>query len=261
MAIYSGKNVSVKNVIAKVYRDLDLREEDNLINFIEWSAEALEKIGAFSQLESKHKRVEIENYRGELPDDLVYLTLVTYRNYPILPTENAISPIKIDTATSSTRPYAFYQDKIQNAVFVDDTGFEGNNTRVKFDDVKYQISNGLIKTSFDCGYLEIVYEAMPLDEEGFPLVPDYVEFKDALYWYINMKYSYTQWRRGELRDGIYQDAENKWHWYCQQAANKAMIPDLGKLENIKRSYLTLRPRTEQFKKFYDNLNETPPYFY
>lgn len=257
--IYSGKTVSVKNIIAKVYRDLDLREEDNLINFIEWSAEALEKIGAFTQLESKQKRVEIHNYRGELPDDLVYLTLVTYRNYPILSTSNSVDPIKIDTLSSSTRPYAFYEDKIKNKVFVDDTGFEGNNTAVKFDNVTYKISNGLIKTSVCEGCLDIVYESMPLDEEGFPLVPDYVEFKEALYWYINMKYSYTLWRRGELRDGIYEDTVKQFHWYCQQAANKAMVPDLGKLENIKRSYLTLRPRTEQFKGFYNNLNSTPPY--
>src|SRR6185312_13055448 len=104
------------------------------------------------------------------------------------------------------------------------------------------------------GCLQIVYESMPLDEDGFPLVPDYVEFKDALYWYINMKYTYSAWRRGEIRDGIYEHAEKQLHWYCQQAANKAMIPDLGQLENIKRSYLTLRPRTEQFKTFYNNLN-------
>lgn len=261
MAIYSGRTVSVKNVIAKVYRDLDLREEDNFINFIEWSAEALEKIGAFTQLESKHYNVPISNYRGELPDDLVYLTPVTYRNYPILPTSNAIDPIKIDTQSSSTAPYAFYQNKIKNKVFVDDAGFIDNNTAVKFDNITYKISNGCIKTSVENGILEIVYEAMPIDCDGYPLVPDYVEFKEAVYWYINMKYTYSGWRRGEIRDGVYQDTEKNWHWYCQQAANKAMIPDLGKLENIKRSYLSLRPRTEQFKKFYDTLNETPPYFY
>lgn len=261
MAIYSGKTTSIKTIVAKVYRDLDLREEDNFINFLEWSAEALEKIGAFTQLESKREKLKIENYRAELPDDLVYLTLVTFNNYPILPTENAIDPIKIDTAKSSTRPYAFYQKKIENAVFVNDSGFEGNNTRAKFDNVTYKISNGCIKTAVENGYLQVVYEAMPIDYNGYPLIPDYVEFKEAIYWYINMKYTYSQWRRGEVRDGVYQDTEKNWHWYCQQAANKAMIPDLGKLENIKRSYLSLRPRTEQFKKFYDTLNETPPYFY
>ncbi len=258
--IYSGKTVSVKNVIAKVYRDLDLREEDVFINFLEWSAEALEKIGAFTQLESKNADVTISNYRGELPDDLVYLTMVTYNNYPILPTTNTIDPIKIDTSHNTAPQYAFHQAKIQNAVFVNaDTGFEGQNTPYTYDNVNYKITNGCIKTAIQTGCLKIVYQAMPTDSEGYPLVPDYVEFKEALYWYINMKYTYSQWRRGEVRDGVYKDASDNWNFYCQQAANKAMIPDLGQLENIKRSYLTLRPRTEQFKNFYNDLNKNASY--
>jgi hypothetical protein len=251
-----NKTVSIKNVIAKVYRDLDLKEEDVFINFLEWSAEALEKIGAFTQLESKQHKVDIHNYRGELPDDLVYLTLVTYNNYPILPTSNAVDPLQVDTSPASNRPYAFYQNKIQNTTFVAQTGFEGDNSQTIFDNITYKITNGCIKTSIQNGCLNIVYEAMPLDCDGFPLIPDYVEFKEAVYWYINMKYSYAMWRRGEIRDGIYQDAEHNWHWYCQQAANKAMIPDLGKLENIKRSYLSLKPRTEEFLNFYNNLNSS-----
>lgn len=254
--IYSGKTVSIKQVISKVYRDLDLKEETSFINFLEWSAEALEQIGAFTQLVAKKEKLFLQNYRAELPDDLVYLTLVTYNNYPLLPTENVVDPVKIDDTSSSTRPYAFYQDKIQNATFVSDSGFQGNNSRVKYDNLHYKISNGCIKTGVENGFLLIVYEAMPLDDDGFPLIPDYVEFKEAIYWYINMKYTYAMWRRGEVRDGVYQDTETRWNWHCQQAANKAMIPDLGHLENIKRSFLSLRPRVDQFKNFYNHLNTT-----
>src|ERR1700758_1636807 len=193
--IYSGNVTSVKTVIAKVYRDLDLREEDNFINFLEWSAEALEKIGAFTQLESRRDEVEINNYVGRLPDDLVYLDLVTYKNYPILPTDNSIDPLKIDNTQPDIPQYAFYQNKIENAVFVASSGFEGDNTQIKFDKLTYKISNGCIKTGIQNGYLKIVYQAMPLDYEGYPLVPDYVEFKEALYWYIVMKYTYPLWRR------------------------------------------------------------------
>lgn len=254
--IYSGQVVSVKTVIAKVYRDLDLREEDNFINFLEWSAEALEKIGAFTQLESKSEDITINNYVGRLPDDLVYLTSVGYNGFPILPTENLTGPLIIDNTQPSIPQYAFYQKKIQNAVFVASSGFEGDNSQIKYDKLTYKIVNGCIKTGIISGCLKIGYEAMPLDFEGYPLVPNYVEFKEALYWYIVMKYTYPLWRRGEVRDGIKEDAEHNWHWYCQQAANKAMIPDLNHLENIKRSYLSLRPKTEQFRNFFNNLNST-----
>lgn len=49
----SGKTISLKQIIAKVYRDLQLKEEDNFIDFIEWGAEALEQIGVFEQLTTK----------------------------------------------------------------------------------------------------------------------------------------------------------------------------------------------------------------
>lgn len=257
--IYSGKNTSVKVIIAKLYRDLDLKEDDVFIDFLEWSAEALEKIGAFTQLETKIKDVNIHNYRGELCEDLVYINSVSFNGYPILPSTSPLGPIKIDLKGSpSDAPYAFYEDKIQNKVFVNpaDSGLYTLNNRGLYERVTYQINNGCIKTSFHDGCLKISYQAMPIDDDGFPLVPDYVEFREALYWYINMKYSYSLWRRGELRDGIYVHAQEQWHWYCQQAANKAMIPDLNTLESIKRSFLCLRPRTEQFRNFFNDLNKT-----
>lgn len=258
--IYSGKTTSVKTVIAKVYRDLDLKEEDIFINFLEWSAEALEKIGAFTQLESKvtDPPIRIHNYKGDLPDDLVYINQVSFNGYPILPASNSFGPIRIDNNGSpSNQPYAFYEDKIQNTIFVNpaDSGLYTLNKGL-YERVTYTISNGCIKTSFCSGFLEISYQAMLIDCDGYPLVPDYVEFREALYWYINMKYSYSLWRRGEIRDGIYQHSQEQWHWYCQQAANKAMIPDLNTLESIKRSFLCLRPRVEQFRNFFEDLNKT-----
>lgn len=257
--IYSGKTTSVKVVIAKLYRDLDLKEEDLFINFLEWSAEALEKIGAFTQLETKScDPIEINNFKGELPTDIVYINQVSFNGYPILPASNSFGPIKIENNGSpSNAPYAFYEDKIQNTVFVNpaDSGLYTLNKGL-YERVTYSIGGGCIKTSFCNGFLEISYQAMPIDEEGYPLVPDYVEFREALYWYINMKYSYSMWRRGEIRDGIYQHAQEQWHWYCQQAANKAIIPDLSTLESIKRSFLCLHPKVEQFRNFFNDLNKT-----
>jgi len=261
--IYSGKTTSVKVVIAKLYRDLDLKEEDVFINFLEWSAEALEKIGAFTQLENKTECLSINNYRGELPADLVYLNQVSYNGYAILPSSNSFGSIKLDTSSPNTAPYAFYQNKIENTIFINpaDSGLYMLNNRGLYDRVTYTIQNGCIKTSFNIGTLDISYQALPIDCDGYPLVPDYVEFREALYWYINMKYSYAMYRRGELRDGVYNHAEERWHWYCQQAANKAMIPDLNTLESIKRSFLTLKPKTEQFRNFFNDLNSNKTSLY
>lgn len=248
--IYSGKTTSVKEVIAKIYRDLSLTEETPQIDFIEWAAEALEKIGAFTQLETKTESVTINNYKGELPTDFVYPHIITYNGYPIVQTTSITQDPPRISRESYPPQYSPYIEKYQNATFVAHTGFE-HPDEITNPLTSYMISNGCIKVGVQSGYLKIVYAALPLDCDGYPLVPDYVEFKEAIYWYINMKYSYAEWRRGSIRDGVYKDAERNWHWYCQQAANKAMIPDLAMMENIKRNYLQLKPDVYRFEKLFN----------
>lgn len=244
--IYSGKTVSVREVIAKVYRDLGLTEEDLFIDFVEWSAEALDQIGTFTQLDSKTTTIDISNYKGELPDDFVYPDMITYNNIPLLSTDN--TPDKIDMLYPK-EPYSPYLSKYKNATYVSHTGFE-HPTEKQLDGLKYQISSCYIKTGFESGCLKMTYKSLPLDCDGLPLIPDYVEFREAVYWYINMKQTYKMWRVGSIRDGIYQHAEGRWNFYCQQAASKAMIPDLAMLEKIKRNYLKLKPNVERFQELF-----------
>lgn len=79
------KLTSVKKVIAKVFTDLDLKEGDHRISdMVEWSGEAMEKIGAFPSFESKvsgkdgEPIIEIVNYQSHLPYDFHRLIQVAY---------------------------------------------------------------------------------------------------------------------------------------------------------------------------------------
>jgi hypothetical protein len=77
--------VSVKRVIAKVYTDLGLQEGDVPVSdMIEWSAEALEKIGAPTVLTTKITGKEgipltpIVDYQAQLPLDYFSIMQVAY---------------------------------------------------------------------------------------------------------------------------------------------------------------------------------------
>ena len=49
---------------------------------------------------------------------------------------------------------------------------------------KYNIEMGYIKTHDVCdGTIEIHYKSIPVDDDGFPLVPDNSNYKQALYWH------------------------------------------------------------------------------
>ncbi len=44
-----------------------------------------------------------------------------------------------------------------------------------------------INTSLCDGTVRIFYKAIPVDEEGYPLIPDNEDYKEALYWYVRAK--------------------------------------------------------------------------
>ena len=68
------KFVSIKNVISKVYRDLHLEDESRFQDMIEWSAEAMEQIGSFSQYEHKAETFEVNS------DNFTYVYTGTDKN-------------------------------------------------------------------------------------------------------------------------------------------------------------------------------------
>jgi hypothetical protein len=84
------KLTSVKRVIAKVFTDLDLKEGDHRVSdLVEWSGEALEKIGAFPSFVNKvtgkdsQPFLEVSNYQAKLPNDFHNMVQVSYS-----PTQN-----------------------------------------------------------------------------------------------------------------------------------------------------------------------------
>ena len=73
------KFTSAKEVVAKIYSDLDIQEELHRITDIrEWITEAIEKIGAFDQFVKKVITVPIVDYKVRIPDDLHSLVQCAY---------------------------------------------------------------------------------------------------------------------------------------------------------------------------------------
>ena len=51
----------------------------------------------------------------------------------------------------------------------------------------YYVEDGYIKTSFESGKVCLSYKAFPTDAECYPLVPDDISYKEAMFWYIYKK--------------------------------------------------------------------------
>jgi hypothetical protein len=116
-------------------------------------------------------------------------------------------------------------------------------------------NTGYIKTNFRTGYLLISYQAVPVDSEGYPMIPDDESFEEALYWYINMKLTYPEWKSGRVRDAVYYDTRNSWNFYRKQAYAVAMMPNVDQLEAIKNAWVRLVPNINEHDTFFSHLGE------
>lgn len=290
------KLTSLKKVISKIFTDLDVKEGDHRISdIIEWSGEALEKIGAFPQFVNKVAgknnvpMIELSNYQARLPYDLHKIIQVAYSPtetgpyYPMrtasgsfdweIPSDESTDVEEVaSTSSIVSLAMSMYDLSYEEALSKINTeastrtllnnllkqegdltqpGGSTTNTR----DYTYVINDNYIKTNIETGYLMISYQAIPTDGDGYPMVPDIISFHEAIYWYVNMKLMYPQWRMGQVRDAVYYDARRSWNYYCKQAYGDALMPDRDEMESVKNTWLKLVPEINSHDNFFNTMGQ------
>src|SRR4030043_444867 len=230
--------VSCKKVISKIATDLNWGEEPHRISVImEWIGESVKKRGAFPSLVTRVTGKEdlplltISNYQAKLPADLNTINQVAYS----VATTGPFYPMRYATGSySSTHPV-----KINPVSTTTNTIPNSEKDTIFSLDYSYIVVGGYIKTNIKDGYLLVSYQAIPTDTDKYPLVPDDESFFEAIYWYINMKLTYPEWKSGRVRDAVYYDAKSSWNYYRKQAYAQAMMPNIDQLESIKNAWIRL----------------------
>jgi hypothetical protein len=311
MAIY--KTTSCQTILRKVMRDLNPEDGDWIDDGVEWIGEALEHIGASTQLESRVCIVDIADHKGSLPADLYYINQVSI-NESVSAVSISSKIDKVNTDIQNlTETYKFSKDYIASTLnklgdgtisstiakesltdlnTLNKTSDSTLNTLLANSHVLYQqymnpttaqltplryctgtfpdaihcpdcsnvnssssecylVESDRIKTSFVTGKICLSYKAFPTDSDCFPLVPDDISYKEAMFWYI-----YKKMLLGGLQsaNGIaYDFADQKWKFYCTQARNAAVYPDIERMENFMNQWVRLVPNLNRYANGFENL--------
>jgi len=286
MAIY--KTISSKAIIRKIFRDLKPEDDNWVDDAIEWIGEALEHIGSAPQLSQKQCVLNVADHKVLIPNDLYYINQVAI-NSSVSPTDSS----ELDTLTTKVKDLqASIVDAqaagleyssttsvlheinsriviLENIYFSDSSRLqplqygastfhrslhcEGCvNENANYEDT-YIIDNGYIKTSFESGKICLSYMAFPTDEDCFPLVPDEISFKEAMFWYVYKKI--LLFNPMFKVNGIkYDFAEQQWKYYCTQARNAANYPDIDKYESFMNQWVRLIPSLNRHDLNFEQLN-------
>ena len=284
---------SSKEVIAKIYSDLDIQEESHRITDIrEWVAEAITKIGAVNQFLKKVTVIPVNNYQAAMPSDLYNLNQAAYSFYngeywiPMRAATGSFDTWGCNCTTNTSTEDIIMNDKVlvdlvkslykdyvggtmdyatalaivntddnvksilKNLLNNTSNNANGANSLKTDYEAVYIIKPGYIVTNMQTGYIKLSYTALPLDEDGFPMIPDLPSYFEAIYWYVAQKLQYPEYRQGRLPQHIYYDTRRSWNFYCKQAYGDALMPNKDELESIKNQWNRLVPEQSEHSQFF-----------
>jgi len=209
-------HISVKKIIADVFRDLDISGSDWIYNAIEWISFALGELGGSYHTTLTSKTVSAVNHRVKLPCNSKVIKQIIYEGYPL----DKFNTINIEENDITSVPF-------------------WNDMNVSY-----------ITTSFETGEITIYYYtvATELDTDtgiNMPLIPDdgTMQVRIFLQEYILMKYlgkgnKHVVRNYQEVKQGIYSP-----YGLLGKAQNAVKFPSPVELANL----------THVFNKWYTDL--------
>ena len=197
----------------------------------------MEKFGFPKFYEDKIENIEIHDFRGLLPCDLI-----------------SIDQVK-DCRTGICMRYM--TDNFPEGLKPHET----NNMRVKShpSDIRpyehsWKTQGRVIYTSFPEGIIEIAYQATKVDEDGFPMIVDNEVYLDALEAYITLKVYTSKFRSGKLASNILQEVQQSYAVAAKLLETEFTTPSQSEMESITRIWNTLIPRVREFDKGFKELS-------
>jgi hypothetical protein len=226
--MFNGNFITVDSIFEAVNTELKgLNIPLDPAEGVEWIGETLEKIGVPGQLVDKitngdkslgfPNSIIIKDYKGELPIDLYYVVSV------------------IDCGTKA----AMKRLTDINYMAYHCAKYQTNCNSSK----SYKVNNNFIFTNFKEGEIMMNYKAIPLDDKGYPLIPDNRMVKEAVKYGIISKLAQRMWLQDRFTAGKFQHFEREYLFYVNAAETSMRVPTYDEAENWKNMFQSLIPDT------------------
>lgn len=191
--------------------------------------------------------VNIKDYRGLLPCDLI----------SIIQVKDVDSGICLRSMTDSFTPGMSPRTKEEHPPKdllnnVSPVGEYIPPRKEHHEEMTFKTQGRIIFTSFREGKVEIAYKAIPVDEDGFPLLIDNETYLNALEAYIKVRVFTVKYDTGNIQAGILSNAQTDYAWAAHNLQSEMTTPSTSEMESITRYLNTmLKPVTTFDQGFKD----------
>lgn len=207
--------ISIKEVLDNLL-DNPLLQDLTLERVVNYTVDFIRKVGMPKVYIEKTANLEIKEYRALLPCD--FHKMIQVRVF-----REGYSQV----FRSSTDSFHLSKDK-------------GDSH-----DLTYKLQGQAIYTSMKNGTIEIVYQAIPVDCDGYPMIADNSSFREALELYITKKRYKVLFDTGKIRGDVYSSTCQDYAFAVGQAQTSLIMPTIDEMESITNSWNTLIPRVRE----------------
>ena len=185
--------IRLEEVLSRILRH-PLMQSMDYETGIQYVIDFLRTVGFHQSYIEKYECISIKDYRALLPEDLV-----------------DIIQVKKDNTYLKSMSSSVY-DKTNNNTF--------------------KTQGNIIYTSFKEGDIEIYYRAIPIDENGAPLIPDHPIFLKALELYIKKEWFTILFDLGKINNQVLQNTQQEYAFKVAQCTNMFIIPSVSEMQTI-----------------------------
>lgn len=180
---------------------------------VDYAVDFIRIVGTPPSFLEKTQEIEIKDYRGVLPCDF----------YQIIQARVVDGDGKMGAFRYST------------------DSFHMSPTKPKHGGLTYKIQGSCIITSIPDGKIEIAYEALPIDDDGYPLIPDNSSYSRALELYIKVQWFTVLFDTGKISPQVLSNTQQQYAWAVGQAQTDLIRPTIDQMETISNMWNKLLP--------------------
>jgi hypothetical protein len=248
-------------------------------------ADLIKLVGATTPLERKYANVQITQNKGVMPVDVIFLHGVNNKGNSCdnegIPMRYAsdiyLSVLHSDTAkaecdagTTINTPEqveAIYPPVVDTPEDLDmcnnawAPASYADKIPMGICENSYAINAMSIDTSFEDGWVELAYDSIATDDDGFPMIPDDASFKNAYKYLLIKNAAEPAFYRGDVQRHVYHDIEQQYDWYIGQASNSLKMLSPDQMQTLANAIVRLVPVEQSFKDGHRSLNKRTRYGY
>lgn len=229
--MFNHQYVSINQIVDKIKRGRHYKELP-LESAIDYAVEAYRLLASEKAEITLPAKIEITNHRGLLPKNL----------------ERVLQTVKIDECFKQLVPMRYATNNFHSVLHCTNSPDTTCNS-----EYTYNLNNNYIITNFKTGWVFMAYKSLPSDENCSLLIPDNVNVKLAIEYYIKYRFLDDLGSDDNLILRQREKDEQEYCWYIGKAQGAMTAMSMDEYESFANSLSKFFDTDDYHNGFLDQL--------